>query len=197
MSGPVKKAELRDAITEVIQEIGMKTGIELALAAYIENSAQLRRKAEKERKDSRLYNTKLLLRNLKALRAHAAEAVSESDRAFWEDLMLPDGKISLTSIRISTAKTRALLAHTDAMLDAFRRHCENGEPADQRRWRILPGLYLEDPVLSADEIAEREFVDIRTVYRDVDIACDQLGIFLFGVDAVGELFDAFAPPEGW
>ena len=187
------KAELRGAIMDVIKEIGMVAACEAALGAYVEESAKLRKKATKERADARLYNTKLLLRNIQALRIHAEEAVSEADPEFWEDLMLPDGKISLTSIRNSTAKTRALIAHVDAMLGAYEQYCENRTPEDQRRWRIISAIYLEDPPVSPEMVADCENVDVRTVYRDIDIACNQLGVFLFGVDAVGELFEAFGP----
>lgn len=189
----MKKAELRDAIMEVFVETGTAAACEAALGAYIEESARLRRQAVKERADARLHNTKLLLRNLQALRIHAEEAVSEADPAFWEDLMIPDGKISLTSIRNSTAKTRALIAHADAMLRAYEQYCENRTPEDQRRWRIISAIYLEASPLSPEIVAARESVEVRTVYRDIDIACNQLGVFLFGVDAVGELFEAFGP----
>lgn len=187
------KLEVQREVLKCIQELGIDEAVREGIGAFCEKTAELRKQAEKERKDSRLHNTKPLLKNYQELSAHAKNAISEADLSYWEDLMLPGGRIDIKELRMSVAKTRALLCHVDAMLAAYKDYCEAGSFEVQRRWRCLSAMYLEHPQLSVNEIAERECISVRQVYIVIDAACDQLGVFLYGADAVSELFGAFGP----
>lgn len=188
------KLEVQREVLKCIQELGIDEAVKIGVSAFREKSAELQKAAQKERKDFRLHNTKLILKNYIELKAHAREAIDESSLDYWQDLMLVDGgRIDIKEIRMSIAKTRLLLAHVDAMLAAYKDYCEAGSFEVQRRWRCLSAMYLEHPQLSVNEIAERECISVRQVYIVIDAACDQLGVFLYGVDAVSELFEAFGP----
>lgn len=187
------KLEVKREVLNCLEELGLDEAVRTGIGAFKEEYAKLQREAAKERKDFRLHNTKLLLRHYQELSIHAKEAISVADFSFWEDLMLPDGRVDIKALKMSVAKTRALLRHVDAMLNAYKSYCESGGLETQRRWRCLSAMYLEQPRLSVDDIAKREYMSTRSVYVDIDTACDQLGVYLYGVDAVGELFEAFGP----
>lgn len=61
------------------------------------------------------------------------------------------------------------------MLELFRMQSErSGRDEVRRRYRVLSAMYLNEDRLDADQIAEREMIDKRTVYKDIDFACERL-----------------------
>lgn len=46
----------------------------------------------------------------------------------------------------------------------------------------IEGLYLNKVPKSVQEIAEEEFVNERTVYKDIKAACKRLTALIFGID---------------
>lgn len=89
------------------------------------------RKAQKELKDRRLHNTRLLLRNYRALKENCTKAVYEREHAekataeVIEDLMsmkASDGVI-VNSIKESSERTSIIISHIDRMLDVYRMYC--------------------------------------------------------------------------
>ena len=59
----------------------------------------------------------------------------------------------------------------------------SGRDEVRRRYRVLSAMYLDEDRLDADQIAERELIDKRTVYKDIDFACERLSYYIFGIDA--------------
>ena len=53
-----------------------------------------------------------------------------------------------------------------------------------RKYRVIMGLYIQDEKLDYADLAERENVVERTIYRDASDACKMLAPYLFGVDAI-------------
>lgn len=49
---------------------------------------------------------------------------------------------------------------------------------------VIEALYLRDRPLSPTAVAEREKIDKRTVYKDVDAACATLSALIFGIDGI-------------
>ena len=182
------KSELKSLIIETVQEIGIDELIRLTAESFSGALEDMQQEAAQKRRSLRIKNTKLLLKNYQELMLHAQESIGEMDYNYWMDLMLPDGKISLDSIRRSIAKTRALCMHVQVMLDEYRKKCEQGSSSAQMRWRIIFSYYLDTPKLSAPEIAEKEYVDVGNVYAQIEKACDELGVYLFGIDALEQLF---------
>ena len=48
---------------------------------------------------------------------------------------------------------------------------------------VVEDVYKRQDRLDADQIAEREMIDKRTVYKDIDFACERLSYYIFGIDA--------------
>ena len=63
--------------------------------------------------------------------------------------------------------------------------CErSSRPDDARHWRVLEGLYLADSYTTAEAIAQREHIDKRTVYKDIDVCVADLTALFFGVGGI-------------
>lgn len=47
---------------------------------------------------------------------------------------------------------------------------------------MIYALYLSDEPKTVQEIAEEEYINERTVYKDVKAACKRLTALIFGID---------------
>lgn len=177
----MSKDKPQDSVVRVAAEVGSKT----ALDVY----AREKEKERRSRTDRRLRDTKRLLRNYREIKIHAGEAIAsladmaDGDFDFFRELMKDEFNVS--SIVNSKARSAIMLAHIDAMIQAYQVICYSSKrPEEQRRYRVLEAMYLLDESIPASEIADRENIDIRTVYKDIDIACERMSALLFGIQFV-------------
>ena len=151
-------------------------------------------KSRKERHNRNLRNTKKLMRIMPTLVEHSTSSISELSDVCDDDALdiilgmmkasAGDGDVHVESIRRSKARTRIMIDHIFQMVEAFRQESLKSKRDEvQRRFRVLEMMYLAENRLDADEIAEIEKIDRRTVYKDIDAACERLSYFIFGVDA--------------
>ncbi|MEG2621433.1 MAG: hypothetical protein RSC06_00910 [Clostridia bacterium] len=162
---------------------------ELAIREYQKASDR----SKKERHDRNLRNTKKLMRIYPLLRAHSNSSIAElssicDDEAI--DVLLQmmsangSGDVKVESIQRSAARTRIMIDHIDTMLEVFQLESERSRRDEaRRRYRVLSSMYLDDKRMDADQIADREGIDKRTVYKDIDFACERLSYYIFGIDA--------------
>ncbi len=191
MSTKEQEKALENAEVDIIKmaaEIGAKTALD-----YInkENKA-----ARETRYDRRLRNTRLLLSNYRDLKEHIKYAVYDAKQIIergesaidvfdlmWEGNKNPDAFVE--SIKRSVERTVIIMNHIDDMLEAYKYICErSNKEADLRRWNIINSLYLNENPKSIDEIAKDEYVDRRTVYRDIEIATEKISALIFGIDGL-------------
>lgn len=167
----------------------MKEICDLVLSRYGEEE----RHSAKARYDKRLRNTKMLLRNYRELVAHSESAIYDAAQIVEDDLfdileMMSGGRNSsyyVESIKASAARTRIIIEHVNEMLSIYEIFCERSQrPEDRRRFRTIRSLYIQEEGKTAEAIARRENVDTRTVYRDVDAACEKLTALIFGIDGL-------------
>lgn len=178
-----------------------KEVIELAVAEGVKAADKrfeaLKKKFISESKDKRLHNTKLLIRNYRMFKAHAEKAVysaAECEDSVFDILaMMSDSNFSkaettVKSIKNSAARTAIMVNHMNAMVDTYEIWCQrSGKPENERRCRVLKALYIDNTPLSHDEIAEKECIDKRTVYRDIDSAMEMLSALIFGIESFQDL----------
>jgi hypothetical protein len=174
------KEKIQDSIVKVAAEVGSKT----ALDVYTKQ----KEKEKKMRIDRRLRDTKRLMRSYREIKVHAGDAIASlsevvnEDYEFFKDLMEDTGKIDVGAIVRSKARSAIMLTHIDAMLQAYEIICYNSKkPEEQRRYRVLESMCLMDEPIPVSEIAERENIDTRTVYKDLDAACEKMSALLFGI----------------
>ena len=89
------------------------------------------------------------------------------------------------SIKKSAARTAIIVDHIETMIRIYQAYCLTSNGADDlRRWRVVEGLYISDEKKTVPELARAEGVVERTIYKDIDAACDTIAPLMFGVDGL-------------
>ena len=173
---------------EMMQEI-VRIASETAVKAFHSEAE----KTSKAVKDKYLHNTRWLLENYRGFVEHSKKAVYEATQVkededlneLIEELMSgSDGRVRVPvvrSIKESAARTRTMVLHIEALIDAYKKYCEHTKKEEfLRRYRIIYGLYIADEPKTLQQIADEEGVDLSTVYRGKKAAIAQLSAFIFG-----------------
>jgi len=159
----------------------------IAIQAAMDHMEKEKQKQRKEKRDWRLRNTKLLLKNFRSFLAHSAEVKDELtalQRAeVIEDIYTEE--FAVESIKRSKQRTLVMVQFMQRMLKVYKEMCETSEqPEDNRRYQVISSLYISDEKLTAEKLAEFHKIEPRTVYNDVNSACKTLSVLIFGVDGI-------------
>lgn len=184
MSEVILTEEQYTQVLQIAAEVGARTALDRFEAE--------RQREAKELMDSRLRNTKLLLRNYRLFKAHVENAVYDPETdlnplEIIRDLMKPgrSGSVVVESIKKSAARTAIIVDHIETMIRIYQAYCLTSNGADDlRRWRVVEGLYISDEKKTVPELARAEGVVERTIYKDIDAACDTIAPLMFGIDGL-------------
>lgn len=177
-------------------DIAIQKGVAAGVQAAADRMEEERKRERKGRYDRRLHNTRLLLKSYRALKHHALGAVSTGSQANGirenaVDILdsLDDERIDDTlyieSIKRSQQRTAIIIEHIDEMLRYWKIDCEqSGKDEALRRYRVVYDTYIGPEQISADELAERENIERRTVYKDIKAAMRPLSALIFGIDGI-------------
>ncbi|HBG7314072.1 hypothetical protein NMF85_10665 [Clostridioides difficile] len=145
----------------------------------------------------KIRNTKLLLKHYREFKKHIDNSVfkvsCKSGNAIEVLTTLADRYVSedlfVESISKSVSRTNVIIAHIDIMLKIYKEYCNNSNDIEQRRYRIIEERFIKEVKHKKDrssinKIAKRENIDTRTVYKDIDQACERLATLIFGVDGI-------------
>ena len=176
-------------------DIAIEKGVAAGVKAATDRIEEERKKERKGRYDRRLHNTRLLLKNYRVLKHHALDAVHTGARAnevisenavdILDDLesmgfRKVDDRLYIESIKRSQQRTRIIIEHIDEMLRYWRIDCEqSGREEALRRYRIVVDTYISDDQMTAEELAQREHIEKRTVYKDIKAAMRPLSALIF------------------
>lgn len=186
-----KKMFSNDELSEIIR-IAAQEGANTA----IKHISDERRKEKRQRKDRRLHNTKLLIRNYRSFKEYVNNAVFDDEEPredaleaieelMWEPRVTSD--IVVESIQRSMTRTKIIIEHIERMMEVYSAICEQSKSEVKiRRSKVLYDMYISNIPHSKTEIADAYFIDKRTVYKDVEAACKELSVLLFGVDSISE-----------
>lgn len=180
-----------------ILDIAIEKGVTAGVKAAVDHMEEERRKARKGRYDRRLHNTRLLFKNYRALKHHAIGAVHTGAQAnerieenavdILEELddERVDDRLYIESIKRSQQRTRIIIEHIDEMLRYWLIDCEqSGKEEALRRYRIIMDTYISGDQMTAEELAQREHIEKRTVYKDIKAAMRPLSALIFGIDGI-------------
>ena len=150
-------------------------------------------KARRERHHRVVNSAKMLLKNYRRFKKMTVSSVYGKDTSTNETLVellelmqgiYRSGELEVVSIKDRVARTELMIEHIDAMLEVYKKDC-NRSPEGQRRYRVIYWMYLsEDESKTAEDIAEMENVVVRTVFRDIKTAYEELAVLFFGIDGV-------------
>lgn len=175
------------AIPKQILTLITKCATEKAVEIFDAKTAERRERM----KDNRKKNTKLILKKYRSLKSYAGNAVSELTQLLSEEEVVyleSMGMDNLESQKVESIKDRVMftntvMGHVDTMLNLYKDKCLSpGREDSARRWRVLESMYLSETYMTAEEIAEREYINERTVFKDLDIAVGDLAGLFFGID---------------
>lgn len=177
-------------------DIAIQKGVAAGVQAAADRLEEERKRERKGRYDRRLHNTRLLFKNYRALKHHALGAVYNGGKAnaIRENAVdildsLDDERIDdhlyIESIKRSQQRTEIIIEHIDEMLRYWKIDCEqSGKDEALRRYRIVYDTYISDDPLTAEELAQREHIEKRTVYKDIKAAMRPLSALIFGIDGI-------------
>lgn len=176
-----------------IMEIAVQRGTEAGIKAAMDYLTEERKQLKKGRYDRRLRNTRLLLKNYRSFRNYAKNAVYKASQLKENAVDILDGlddysfddSLYIESIKKSQQRTLIILNHIDEMLRYYKIDCEqSGKDEELRRYRIIMAYYINDPKKNAEQIAEEEHIERRTLYKDINIALKPLSALIFGIDSM-------------
>lgn len=162
-----------------------KEHLEIITKTVLDTVTVENKKAEKEKKDFRLRNTKLLLKNYHILKEHCTEI--EEELIIYDPIRFDAKEIEIESIMRSKEKTRKMIIYMDAMIEAYERYSNKAGEAADRRFKALYHYYIADFKLSYNQLAELLNVHERTVRKDIEEARNELSVFLFGIMSMDDV----------
>lgn len=177
---------------EAIVRLASETAVE-SYRKELERQQEQDGKASRERHHRVVNSAKMLLKNYRRFKKMTVSSVYGKDTSTNETLVellelmqgiYRSGELEVVSIKDRVARTELMIEHIDAMLEVYKKDC-NRSPEGQRRYRVIYWMYLsEDESKTAEDIAEMENVVVRTVFRDIKTAYEELAVLFFGIDGV-------------
>lgn len=194
---------LPKAILDQIVEVAARTAVQeskqidvaeiakVAIAEYEQAEVKKRNDAEKRY----IGYTRKALEGFRALKASIADekamTIEEVDYErfeFLKDLMEP-GEIRATRKFEGEAKIRMenrfYVKKMERALSYVKKEIEaSGSEEMERKYRVVMAMYIDKKRLTPKEIAKKESINERTVYKDVTAICKVLSIYLYGFQAI-------------
>ena len=176
---------------EEVEEMIAKAALAGASVA-VETLEKAHQKEQKEMKDRRLHNTRLLLRNYRMLKESCSKAVYQKEHSektteeVIEELMsmkASDGVI-VNSIKESAERTGIIISHVDRMFAVYRMYCGKYGEKERRQYKVIKFMYITKERLSVAELAKKFNVSKVTIYDDIKIAEEQLSALFFGINGL-------------
>lgn len=194
---------LPKAILDQIVEVAARTAVQeskqidvaeiarVAVAEYEQVESKKRKDVEKRF----IGYTRKALEGFRALKASIADekslTIDEVDYKrfeFLKDLMDPreiqvtkklDGEARIRmENRFYVKKMERALSYVKKEIEA------SGSEEMERKYRVVMAMYIDKKRLTPKEIAEKESINERTVYKDVTAICKVLSIYLYGFQAI-------------
>ena len=147
-------------------------------------------KSAKLKRDRRLRNTALLLRNYINLKEHFNNAIYTNSQIEDEDpieiLMECDSfeeDLYINSIKRTHTRTKIIVNHIETILDFYKyRAFKSKDESAERRYEVIELLYMEGKTY--EEVAEELGYSEKTISRDRKRAIEELSVLLFGIDGL-------------
>ena len=187
-----KKVEFVAISKEELEQMIMKAALAGAsMAAEMVDEAH--KKEEKSKRDRRLYNTKLLLKNYRVLKMCCKKAIYErevpqqSAEDIIEELMSmksTNENVIVESIKNSVERTNIIIAHIDKMLEVYRMYCSKCSEKEKRQYKIIKSLYIAKEPKKVPELAKEFNVSKVTIYDDIKIAEERISCLIFGINGL-------------
>lgn len=170
---------------------GIKKGIEQA-----KNEERLR---EKITYDTRIKNTRLLLKNYRNFVKACKQATfteKELETATVEEVLDKlfcqsyDEVTVVQSILTSKKRTEIILTHIERIIKFYIYEAESSNNTEKiRRAHIIDDLYIKgDKKPKTKSMSEKYHISERQISRDQNTAIEEIAILMFGIDGIRKMF---------
>lgn len=177
--------QLAEVLRQVSREaalIGAKTACQ-----YMQESQD---KADTEKHDRRLHNTRLLLSHYRDFKKHIKGAIytyqePDKEKVIQELMSQKDDTVAVESIKKSSKRTSIILQHIDHALEIFRQECQANGEASQRQYSELSDYYIEEGTrLNMTQLSDKYHVAKSTIHNDIRTSEEKLSVLFFGIDGL-------------
>lgn len=159
-----------------------KHQIEIISETAIREFKKEMKRAEKEKDDNRLFNTRLIIFNYRELKAHCStipEAIEE-----FEESIFDEEKLTLEVLMQERARTYVMMEYIDLMWDAYAKHSEIRDELYQRRFNIVNSLFIDKEILNVNQLSEIHHISVPLIYKDRNAGINNFSVFLFGLKSL-------------
>lgn len=137
------------------------------------------KKETKAQKENALFNTKLLVKNYRELKAHCDIIPQQIEELAGHDF--DSEKMSLDTLMTEKAKTYKMMLYVDAAIMIYKDLCfQSDNVAKERRFKVLDDLFISSYPLTVELISEKFYISKKQIYNDRDKAIRELSTILFG-----------------
>ncbi|MGX7132362.1 hypothetical protein ACWOB3_07775 [Enterococcus songbeiensis] len=162
--------------------------LEIIAGVVLKEQSRSDKQKKKDKKDWKLRNTNLLLKNYRMLKRHC-DGIVPALHEFENSIFDPE-ELNLEKLMKYKARTKEMLDYFDIMLSSYSQYCHDHGSAADRRYDVIFSIYItsdKNGHKSKSQMAGLYNVDARTIDRDIKKAADELAIFLFGIDSLDDL----------
>lgn len=170
-------------LIEQVTKLSAETAVQKALE-FLEKEKQ---RQQKSKRDRRLRNTKLLLRNYRKFKIHCQDNMSELEELKDPDSLeyLDTDDLMIESIIQNKERTAAMLKYIDRMIQVYQILSEKStKPEALRQYKVLYDFYISKDEKSIEDISDCHNINKRTFYRDLNKSCESLSTLIFGIDGI-------------
>jgi hypothetical protein len=175
----------------------VRKAVEIGANTAMKKLDEERKKENARKKNRRLHNTELLLRNYTLIKLSVENSIYdikqlEEEQSVNEVLSYMmesrgNDEIVMKSIMNSKMRSSILLEHIDNMLEVYQIVCErSNKKYDMRQYNTLIDRFITTPALSVKEISRKNNVSKELVYADLKTAKEKIAILIFGIDGLGK-----------
>lgn len=189
-----KDSELLGLIEQLIT-----SGVERGIQKGLERARNEEKLREKITYDTRLKNTRLLIKNYrKFVKAfeQATYTEKELETATVDEILdklyctAYDEVTVVQSILASKKRTEIIMAHIKRIIKLYIFEAESSNNAEkQRRAHLLEDLYIKGKTKpKIKEMSEKYHIGERQISRDQNAAIEEIAIFMFGIDGIRKMY---------
>lgn len=177
--------------TVVLSKAQIKAITEEAARVAIKEYHEEAERVADEKRDKRLYNTRLLMEKYRGMVVYSQSAVynatqidDDYDFLSLMDLM-KDGSdnysLTVHCIQERAATVAIIIHHINRMLEFYEARCKrSGKGEIMRKYEVIKKLYIDENERTVQDIADEMFVDVSTVYKYNRAAMQDLSALFFG-----------------
>ena len=193
----IEISEKESKILGVIEQL-INSAVEKGIEKGIERARNEERLREKITYDTRIKNTRLLLKNYRNFVKACKQATfteKELETATVEEVLDKlfcqsyDEVTVVQSILTSKKRTEIILTHIERIINFYL--FEADQSKNDEKWRkahILNDLYVEGkykPKISV--MSEKYHISERQIRRDANSAIEEIAVLMFGIDGIRKM----------